>query len=148
MLNLVRNQSKFLNVVISSFILCGLSNCASNKEKGIVERIEQLDKDNQLIFQIAELEIDSTQLESYLALLKEEIQTSVKEEPGVLTLYAMAEKDIPTKIKVLEIYSSREAYNSHIASPHFKKYKNGTIKMVNALTLMQAKPIVFAAKEK
>lgn len=49
---------------------------------------------NQMV-RLAKLVIDSTQLESYKALLKEEIETSVRVEPGVLTLYAVAEKNIP-----------------------------------------------------
>ena len=63
------NKSIILSVVLASLVLFGLSNCVSDKEKGIVDRIEQLDKDNQLVVQLAELEIDSTQLEPYLKLL-------------------------------------------------------------------------------
>ncbi|MFC2147767.1 putative quinol monooxygenase [Bacteroidota bacterium] len=123
-----------------------MSNCVSDKEKGIAERIQQLTKDNDLIVQIAELEIDSTQLKTYIEFLQEGILTSVKEEPGVLTLYAMADRDKPNRITVVEIYESQEAYNSHIASPHFLKYKNGTMNMVDSLKLTRTKPIVFAAK--
>lgn len=140
------NKSKIFSIVLTSLILFGLSNCVPEKENGIVERIEQLDKDNQLIVQLAELEIDSAQLEPYLKLLHEGIQTSVKEEPGVLTLYAMSDSDKPNRITIVEIYASQEAYSSHIASPHFLKYKNGTMKMVDSLKLTRTKPIVFAAK--
>lgn len=140
------NKSKILSLVIASLVLLGLSNCVSEKEKGIVDRIEQLDNDNQLIVQLAELEIDSTQLEPYIELLKEGIRTSIKEEPGVLTLYAMSDRNKPNRITVVEIYASQEAYNTHIASPHFLKYKNGTMKMVDSLNLTRTNPIVFAAK--
>jgi len=142
------NKSKILTVVIAILFLFGLSNCVSDKEKGIAERIEQLAKGNELIIQLAELEIDATQLELYVELLQEGIRTSVKEEPGVLTLYAMADRDKPNRITVVEIYESQEAYNSHIASPHFLKYKNGTMNMVDSLKLTRTKPIVFAAKRK
>ena len=116
------NKRKTLSVVIAILSLFGMSNCVSDKEKGIAERIQQLTKDNDLIVQIAELEIDSTQLKTYIEFLQEGILTSVKEEPGVLTLYAMADRDKPNRITVVEIYESQEAYNSHIASPHFLKY--------------------------
>ncbi|MGB5460809.1 MAG: antibiotic biosynthesis monooxygenase family protein [Eudoraea sp.] len=140
------NKRKILSVVIAILSLFGMSNCVSDKEKGIAERIQQLTKDNDLIVQIAELEIDSTQLKTYIEVLQEGILTSVKEEPGVLTLYAMADRDKPNRITVVEIYESQEAYNSHIASPHFLKYKNGTMNMVDSLKLTRTKPIVFAAK--
>jgi quinol monooxygenase YgiN len=142
----VINKRKILSVVIAILSLFGMSNCVSDKEKGIAERIQQLTKDNDLIVQIAELEIDSTQLKTYIEFLQEGILTSVKEEPGVLTLYAMADRDKPNRITVVEIYESQEAYNSHIASPHFLKYKNGTMNMVDSLKLTRTKPIVFAAK--
>ena len=144
----MKSKRKLLSIIITSLLFCGLSNCTSDKEKGIVERIKQLDEDNQVIVQLAELVIDSTQLEPYLKLLKEGIQTSVNEESGVLTLYAMAEQNNPTKITVLEIYADEEAYKSHIASAHFKKYKTGSIKMVDSLKITRTKPIVFAAKSK
>ena len=49
---------------------------------------------------LAKLVIDSSQLEKYNALLKEEIEASVRLEPGVLTLYAVAEKNDPTRITI------------------------------------------------
>lgn len=59
---------------------------------------------------IARLVIDSTQLNQYNAFLKEEIETSAKVEPGVLTLYAVAEKNKPTHITILEIYANVDAF--------------------------------------
>ena len=43
--------------------------------------------------QIAEIEIDPAQLESYEAAVKEHIDTAIRLEPGVLVLYAVSEKD-------------------------------------------------------
>ena len=56
------------------------------------------------IVRLSRIVIDSAQLENYKALLKEEIETSVKVQPGVLTLYAVFEKDKPTHLTILEIY--------------------------------------------
>ena len=47
---------------------------------------------NTQMVRLAKLIIDSTRLESYKAMLKEEIETSVRLEPGVLTLFAVTEK--------------------------------------------------------
>jgi 4-carboxymuconolactone decarboxylase len=58
---------------------------------------------------LAKLVIDSAQLENYKAFLKEEIETSVRLEPGVLTLYALSEKNNPTHITILEIYADSVA---------------------------------------
>jgi Uncharacterized conserved protein len=97
---------------------------------------------------LAKLVIDSTQLNNYNTLLKEEIETSVKVEPGVLTLYAVAEKNKPTHITILEIYADEEAYEKHIRTAHFLKYKNETINMVKSLELIEAIPIVPEMKIK
>lgn len=91
---------------------------------------------------LAKLEIDSAQLEPYKAFLKEEIETSVRVEAGVLTLYAVFEKQHPTKVTILEIYADTAAYKAHIQTPHFLKYKNGTLNMVKSLELVEADPLI------
>lgn len=98
--------------------------------------------ENKQMVRLAKLVIDSTQLESYNTFLKEEIEASVKAEPGVLTLYAVAEKNRPTHITILEIYANDEAYRKHIRTPHFLKYKNGTQGMVKSLELIETIPLI------
>lgn len=75
-------------------------------------------------------------------LLKEEIEASVSLEPGVLTLYAVAEKNNPTHITILEIYADTNAYKAHLQTPHFIKYKTGTKEMVKSLELIEATPLI------
>ena len=105
-------------------------------------------EENKQMTRLAKLVIDSTQLEQYNALLKEEIETSVKVEPGVITLYAVAEKNKPTHITILEIYADVDAYKKHVQTPHFLKYKNGTKDMVKALELVETTPLVPSMKIK
>ena len=97
---------------------------------------------------LAKLVIDSIQLEKYKASLKEEIEASVQLEPGVLTLYAVVEKDKPTHITILEIYADTVAYKAHLQAPHFIKYKNGTKDMVKSLELVETVPLVPGMKIK
>jgi 4-carboxymuconolactone decarboxylase len=97
---------------------------------------------------LAKLVIDPAQLESYKAILKEEIEASVSKEPGVLTLYAVSEKENPNHITILEIYANTEAYQSHLTTAHFLKYKNGTKDMVNSLELVETVPLVPGMKIK
>lgn len=96
----------FLNVIVASLILFGLTNCTSNTEKRLVKRIEKLDAENQLIVQLAELQIDPKQLKQYMELLEEGIRTSVETEPGVLSLYVMADMDNLNRITVVEVYEN------------------------------------------
>ena len=103
-------------------------------------------EEHKQMVRLANLVIDEAHLESYNEFLKEEIETSLLVEPGVLTLYAVAEKDNPTHITILDIYASKEAYQSHIQTPHFLKYKNGTQHMVKSLTLTETVPLIPGMK--
>ncbi|SHJ98347.1 Quinol monooxygenase YgiN [Bradyrhizobium lablabi] len=98
--------------------------------------------------QLAEIEIDPAQLESYKAAVKEHIETAIRVEPGVLVLYAVSEKDNPAHVRVFEIYRDIDAYKAHLESAHFKKYKATTENMVKSLKLVQVTPIMLGAKAK
>ena len=95
---------------------------------------------------IAKIVIDSAQLDSYKTALKEHAETAVRIEPGVISLYAVYDKDQPTHITVFEIYASREAYEIHIKTPHFLKYKSTTAGMVKHLELTDVIPIALEKK--
>lgn len=98
------------------------------------------------IVRIAELEIDPTQLESYKAALKEEIETSIRVEPGVLILYAVSVKNQPAQIRIFETYADEAAYRAHLETAHFKKYKTSTQDMVKSLKLIETEPIMLSTK--
>jgi len=94
-----------------------------------------------MLVRISEIEIVPGYLEEYRAILKEESAASVKLEPGVIAIFPMFEKENPTKVRILEIYASREAYESHLKTPHFQKYKTTTLKMVKSLKLVDMEAI-------
>jgi len=96
---------------------------------------------------IAELEIDPAQLESYKAAVKEEIETSIRVEPGVLAIYAVAEQDNPSKLRFLEVYADEGAYNAHIQSAHFRRYVQTTKDMIISRRLIDTVPILLGAKK-
>ena len=101
-----------------------------------------------LMVRIAVISVDPAQLAPYKAFLREEQEASVRLEPGVLMLHSVQYSEDPTQVRLLEVYASRGAYQSHIRTPHFLKYKTGTEKMVTALELPLANPILLAAKAK
>ena len=100
------------------------------------------------IVRIVELEIDPAQLDAYKDALNEEIETSIRVEPGVLTLYAISLKDHPEQIRLFERYRDAAAYESHLQSPHFKTYKDRTQQMVKFLRLLEAEPILLGSKSR
>lgn len=98
------------------------------------------------VVRMAEIEIDPIQLDAYRRLLAEEIEASVSLEIGVLALNAVAIKGSPEKIRILEVYADRAAYESHLQTPHFLKYKEGVAGMVTSLTLLDVEPIMLRSK--
>jgi len=97
---------------------------------------------------IANIKIDSVYANEYRAALAEHARVAVQVEPGVLALQAVYDKADPTKVTVFEIYASEEAYQTHLKTPHFLKYKNGTLKMVKSLQLVEVAPIALEIKQK
>ena len=89
-----------------------------------------------MMIRISEIKIDSTYLKEYNSILQEESRASVLLEPGVIAIYPMYQKENPTQIRILEIYANRKAYESHLKTPHFQKYKTSTLKMVKSLKLV------------
>lgn len=100
------------------------------------------------IVRIAELEIYPDHVAAYKAALKEEIGTSIRVEPGVLTLYAVSVKGHPNQVRLFESYSNQTAYQSHLQTVHFRKYKLQTRNMVKSLTLIETDPILLGSKSK
>lgn len=93
------------------------------------------------IVRLSKIEVHSEYLEEYVKCAIEVGEISLRTEPGVLTMYAVAEKENACKITILETYASQKAYKSHIASAHFQKYKQETLHMVKALVLSDQTPL-------
>ena len=111
------------------------------------EYVRLVPAENNLV-RLSKIIVDPAQLDAYNVFLKEEIEASMRLEPGVLTLYATYEKDAPHHVTILEIYADSVAYESHLKTPHFQKYKQGTIEMVQELKLVDVKPLIPGLKIK
>ena len=53
----------------------------------------------------------------------------------------MVQEQNPTAVRILEIYASQQAYESHLKTTHFLKYKKATQHMVKALRLIDMQAI-------
>jgi quinol monooxygenase YgiN len=100
------------------------------------------------VVRMADLEIDPAQLDGFKAAVKEEMEISVRVEPGVLAIYAVAEKDNPAKLRFFEMYADEAAFKSHIESPHFQKFRAVTKDMVVSRKLIEMVPIQLSDKKK
>ena len=107
---------------------------------------EKLPMQSDGIVRLSKIEIFPEYVEEYMKFAIEVGEISLRTEPGVLTMYAVREKDNPCMVTILETYSSQKAYQQHIASKHFQKYKQGTLHMVKKLTLTDQIPLNPANK--
>ena len=94
-----------------------------------------------MIVRLAEIEVYPEHLTEYLRFANEVDRQSVEREPGVVCLFPMQSAEDSTQIRILEIYASEEAYQSHIKTEHFQKYKQGTLHMVKSLKLPTMQPL-------
>jgi quinol monooxygenase YgiN len=124
--------NRFLLVILSVFSL-------TFSEKAMAQQKEQM-------VRLAKIQVNPSQLDNYNAALKEQMTTAVKLEPGVLTYYAVADKTNAAHITILEIYADTAAYQAHILTPHFKKYKETVQHMVTSLELVDVNLLASAKK--
>ena len=94
-----------------------------------------------MIVRIAEIEVFPQYLEEYLTFANEVDRLSIEREPGVICLFPMQSAEDSCQIRILEIYASEEAYQQHLKTDHFQKYKQGTLHMVKDLKLPTMKPL-------
>lgn len=93
------------------------------------------------IVRLSKIEVYPEYLDEYMKYATEVGEVSLRTEPGVLTMYAVSEKENPCLVTILETYASQKAYELHIASEHFQKYKQGTLHMVKRLMLSDQTPL-------
>jgi quinol monooxygenase YgiN len=131
---------KLASVLFAIFVLLLENSCSDMKQKVL--------NSDEMMIRISEIGIDSVYLNEYIRILKEESESSVRLEPGVISIYPMFQKENPTEIRILEIYANKKAYESHLQTPHFKTYKTSTLKMVKTLKLVDMEPIDINAMPK
>lgn len=95
---------------------------------------------------IARLDIKPECLDAFLIAVKEEMATSLRVEPGVIALYAVADKQDPTKMTFFEMYVDDAAYERHRNTPHFQKYFQTTKDMIARRVLLEAVPVELRDK--
>jgi quinol monooxygenase YgiN len=105
-----------------------------------------MSQQNSQIVRLAKIQVNPPQLEQYNSALKLQMTTAIRDEPGVLTYFAVCEKNDPSHITILEIYADSAAYKSHMETPHFKKYKVTVQSMVESLELVDVNLIGFFKK--
>jgi quinol monooxygenase YgiN len=135
--------NKKISTALLAALICSVVFAQQNvgfRQANIISPLQQ----KQMMVRISEIEIDSTYLQEYKAILEEEAAASVKMEPGVIAIFPMYQKNNPTQIRILEMYADKTSYEQHLKTPHFQKYKITTLKMVKSLKLIDMDAIDVA----
>ena len=69
-----------------------------------------------------------------------EMAQSIKQEEGVLAMYAAIDKSNPNRWYFYEIYASEADYEAHRMTPHFKEYIEQTAEMTTYKEAIAIKP--------
>ena len=132
-----------IRTLFNVLVLFGLLSCGTTVKNKMNQPImcakEPMTADG--IVRLSKIEVYPQHLDEYMKYATEVGEVSLRTEPGVLTMYAVSEKEAPCKITILETYASKAAYEKHIASEHFQKYKQGTLHMVKSLVLSDQIPL-------
>ena len=122
---------------IIALILFGflILSCSMRQEANITGMCEKDAMSADGIVRLSKIEVYPQHLDEYMKYAVEVGEVSLRTEPGVLTMYAVQDRENPCLVTILETYSSKDAYEKHIASDHFQKYKKGTLHMVKSLQL-------------
>lgn len=95
---------------------------------------------------MAHLQIKEDHLSAFNTSVKEEMEAALRVEPGVIAIYAAADKNDPTKMTFFEMYVDEAAYQTHRDTPHFQKYFHTTKDMISDRILLEAVPVELRDK--
>ena len=118
--------------------LAAVSGCMSLNAPDLADKAKGAEN---MQVRIAEIEVYPEWLDAYLLAAGAVGAESVAKEPGVVCIFPMQRKDNPCLIRIVEIYRSDEAYKEHLATAHFRKYKEGTPHMIKSLELVPMRPL-------
>lgn len=134
-------QYRFIIWLLVTAISVMIYSCDPTQNINQVIMNEKLPMQDDGIVRLSKITVNPEYLTEYMKYATEVGTVSLETEPGVLTMYAVADKDNPCNITILETYSSLDAYKKHIASSHFQIYKQGTLHMIDSLVLDDVSPL-------
>ena len=108
---------------------------------GQQSKLDMQQKYEDRLVRLSKIEVYEEYLDEYLSFVGEVGRASVEQEEGVLTLFSVQEKERPCHITILEIYADRAAYEHHITTPHFQKYKQGRCIWSSRSNYVMARPL-------
>ena len=99
-----------------------------------------------LYIRLIKIELDPNAIERFNNLGNSVMLPGIKNERGVLVMYAAGEKENPARVSILEVYENLDAYNYHIETPHYLQYKQEAKSLVKTLKFIDVNAILLGSK--
>jgi len=81
----------------------------------------------------------------FMAEMLDDARGSVRDEPGCLRFDVIQDEKEPNRIYLYEVYADRAAFDVHMTTPHFLKWKSAVQDWFAAPPVVGAGPSVFPA---
>ena len=125
---------KLLFALLAMVMTMGVSHSAMAAETG------------QPIMRIFEFVIAPDQIAAFMEAGRQNLEASVRDEPGVISMYCVTDKTDPTKLYVVEVYRDQAAYEAHIKTPHFTRFVSEIQGKVVSRRVIETNPAFLGAK--
>ena len=80
---------------------------------------------------------------AFITEILEDARGSVRNEPGCVRFDVIQDEKEPNRIYLYEVYSDRVAFDFHMTTPHFLKWKDAVTDWFAAPPVVAAGPNVF-----
>jgi len=94
---------------------------------------------------VVTIDIKSQFKDRFMAEMLDDARGSVRDEPGCLRFDVIQDEKEPNRIYLYEVYADRAAFEVHMTTPHFLKWKHAVQEWLAAPPVVGAGPSVFPA---
>ena len=99
-----------------------------------------------MITRLFRLERDLAKRELFDEVGENNLTKSIKREPGTLAMYATHVPDAPETCYVFEVYADDDAYQTHVAAPHFQAFVQMSGGVLTGREVIQLTPQLLVEK--
>ncbi|MGQ7484354.1 putative quinol monooxygenase [Streptococcus suis] len=98
------------------------------------------------VLKFAQVQVEAGSEKSFERSVLLNMQTSIKEEAGVLAMYAVKDCQQSNRYYFYEVYASEKAYEDHRLTPHFQRYISETQDLVEEKNLQDLENSIAISK--
>ncbi|MDX0654658.1 antibiotic biosynthesis monooxygenase [Sinorhizobium medicae] len=89
----------------------------------------------------------ASDLAAFMVAGRKNVQASIRDEPGVLSMHSVADKSDPTNLYVVEVYKDEAAYRAHVATTRFKDFINAIKAKVISRRVIETNPKMLGSED-